>query len=54
MYAGLFSDKVIDHFMSPRNCGTMAGADGEGAYRDPACGDYLIIQIKVKDNRIQD
>lgn len=54
MYCGLFTDKVIDHFMAPRNCGTMPDADGEGIFGDPDCGDYLTIQIKVKDNQIKD
>ena len=54
MFCESFTDKVIDHFMTPRNCGTMADPDGEGSFGDPGCGDYLIIQIKVKDNCIED
>ena len=54
MYNGLFTDTVIDHFLTPRNCGTMSDPDGEGSYGDPDCGDYLTIQIKVRDNRIED
>lgn len=54
MYCESFTDKVIDHFMAPRNCGTMTDADGEGDFGDPDCGDYLTIQIKVKDNCIHD
>ncbi|MFA9465724.1 MAG: iron-sulfur cluster assembly scaffold protein [Velocimicrobium sp.] len=54
MYCESFSDKVIDHFMTPRNCGTMSDANGEGCFGDPDCGDYLTIQIKVKDNHIED
>lgn len=54
MYNESFTNQVIDHFMSPRNCGTMTDANGEGSFGDPDCGDYLTIQIKVKDNRIED
>lgn len=54
MYRDSFTDKVMDHFMAPRNCGTMVDADAEGSYGDAACGDYLTIQMKVKDNRIED
>ena len=50
----MYSDKVIEHFMSPRNVGTMVDADGEGTYGDPNCGDFLTIYIKVKDNIIED
>lgn len=54
VYYESFTDKVIDYFMSPRNCGTMLDADGEGSFGDPECGDYLTIQIKVKNNCIED
>jgi nitrogen fixation NifU-like protein len=49
-----FTDKTIEHFMSPRNAGTMVDADGEGSFGDPNCGDFLTIYIKVKDNVISD
>ena len=52
MYCELFTDKVIEHFMTPRNCGTLPDANGEGSFGDPSCGDYLTVYIKVKDNRI--
>lgn len=50
----MYSNKVIEHFMTPRNVGTMVDADGEGSYGDPNCGDSLNIYIKVKDNIIED
>ena len=49
-----YSDKVIEHFMSPRNVGSMTDADAEGSYGDPECGDYLTFYIKVDENRITD
>lgn len=49
-----YSDKVIEHFMSPRNVGTMPDADAEGVYGDPECGDSLTVYLKVKDNVITD
>ena len=50
----MYSDKVIEHFMSPRNVGSMVDADGVGKFGDPNCGDSLTIYIKVKDNVIDD
>lgn len=50
----LYTDTVIDHFMSPRNVGNMVDPDGVGAFGDPGCGDSLTIYIKVKDDRIED
>lgn len=49
-----YTNKVIEHFMSPRNVGSMPDADGEGSFGDPGCGDSLTIYIKVKDNKISD
>lgn len=49
---GEYTDKVIEHFMSPRNVGNMLDADGEGDFGDPDCGDFLTIYIKVKENII--
>lgn len=46
--------KVIEHFMSPRNVGSMKDADGEGQYGDLKCGDSLTVYIKVEDNIIKD
>lgn len=54
MSCGSFTDKVIDHFMCPRNSGTMPDFDAIGTCGDPACGDSLTIYIKVKDNVICD
>lgn len=51
---GEFTDLVIDHFMCPRNVGSMPDADGEGTCGDPGCSDSLTIYIKVKDNVITD
>lgn len=49
-----YSTKVIEHFMSPHNVGSMVEYDGKGTYGHPGCGDSLTIYIKVKDNIIED
>ena len=49
-----YSDKVIEHFMCPQNAHTMPDADAEGMVGDPACGDCLVMYIKVQDNKIAD
>jgi NifU-like protein involved in Fe-S cluster formation len=40
-----YTDKVIEHFMSPRNVGSMPDADGEGRFGDPDCGDSLTLYV---------
>lgn len=49
-----FTDTVIDHFLSPRNVGSMPNADGIGECGDPNCGDSLTIYIKVEDGIIKE
>jgi nitrogen fixation NifU-like protein len=49
-----YSDKVIEHFMCPRNVGNMPDADAEGTYGDISCGDSLTVYIKIEDNIITD
>ena len=50
----IYSDKVMDHFMHPRNVGEIEIADGIGEVGNPVCGDMMTFYIKVKDNRLED
>ena len=50
----IYSDKVMDHFMNPRNVGEIKDADGIGEEGNPVCGDMMTFYIKVKDNRLED
>jgi len=50
----MYSEKVMDHFMNPRNVGEMKDADGIGEVGNPTCGDLMKIFIKVKGNVITD
>ena len=49
-----YSEKVMDHFMHPRNVGEIENADGIGEVGNPVCGDMMTFYIKVKDNRLDD
>jgi nitrogen fixation NifU-like protein len=50
----VYSEKVMDHFMHPRNVGEIEDADGIGEVGNPVCGDMMTFYIKVKDNRLAD
>ena len=50
----LYSDKVMDHFMNPRNVGDLEKPDGVGEVGNPTCGDMMTFMISVKDDRIAD
>jgi nitrogen fixation NifU-like protein len=50
----VYSDKVMDHFMHPRNVGEIENADGIGEVGNPVCGDMMTFYIKVKDDKLTD
>ena len=49
-----YTKKVMEHFMNPRNVGTIENADGYGKVGNPVCGDLMEMYIKVKDDKIED
>ena len=49
-----YSDKVMDHFMSPRNVGVIEDADGVGRAGNPVCGDLMEMSVKIHDEVITD
>ncbi len=50
----MYTKKVKDHFMNPRNVGSMDNPDGEGEIGNPQCGDIMHIDIKVENGIIVD
>ena len=48
----LYSAKVMDHFMNPRNVGIMEDADGVGQVGSARCGDTMKIYLKIQDGII--
>ncbi len=50
----MYSEKVVEFFMHPRNMGRLDPADGVGEVGNPRCGDVMKIYIQVRDNRIDD
>ncbi|UCG43552.1 MAG: Fe-S cluster assembly scaffold protein NifU [candidate division WOR-3 bacterium] len=50
----MYSEKVMDHFRSPRNVGEIEDPDGVGEIGNPVCGDMMTFYVKVKDNVLTD
>ena len=48
----MYSPKVMDHFMNPRNVGEIENADGVGEEGNPTCGDAMRLTIRVEDGKI--
>ena len=50
----LYSEKVMDHFMHPRNVGSIEDASGIGEVGNAKCGDIMKIYLKIVDDIIWD
>ena len=50
----LYSEKVMDHFMNPRNVGVIEDASGVGEVGNAKCGDIMKIYLQIEDNIIVD
>ncbi|HSV26688.1 MAG TPA: iron-sulfur cluster assembly scaffold protein, partial [Sedimentisphaerales bacterium] len=50
-----YTDKVMDHFLNPRNVGEIENPDGIGEVGSLACGDALKLTFRLgPDSRIAD
>ena len=50
----LYSEKVMDHFLHPRNVGVIEDADAVGEVGNSKCGDIMKMYLKIEDDVIQD
>ena len=50
----LYSEKVMDHFMHPRNVGIIENADGVGEVGNAKCGDIMKIYLRIENDVITD
>lgn len=50
----MYSQKVMEHFMNPRNVGEIEDPSGVGMVGNPQCGDIMKLTIKVENNRVVD
>ena len=50
----MYSEKVMDHFMNPRNMGEIGNADGVGQVGNPKCGDIMKMYLKIENDVIVD
>ena len=50
----LYTETVMDHFMHPRNVGTLEHPDAEGEVGNAKCGDIMKIYLKIDNDIITD
>lgn len=43
----IYSKKVMQHFLKPKNMGKIKNPDGIGKAGNPVCGDVMYIYIKI-------
>lgn len=48
----LYSEKVMDHFMHPRNVGEMENPSGVGEVGNAKCGDIMRMYLKIDENDV--
>lgn len=50
----LYSEKVMDHFLNPRNLGIIEDADAVGEVGNAKCGDIMKMYLKINNDIIED
>ena len=50
----MYTKKLMDHFMNPRNVGVIENPDGYAKVGSPSCGDMMEIFLKIEDGVIVD
>lgn len=49
-----YSEILLDHFSHPRNVGDIEEPDGEGNITNPACGDMMRLQLRIRGGVIEE
>ena len=50
----LYSEKVMEHFLHPRNVGIIEDANAVGEVGNAKCGDIMKMYMKIEDDTIKD
>ena len=50
----MYSEKVMDHFVNPRNVGELENANAIGEVGNLKCGDIMKIYMRIEDDIIKD
>ena len=48
----MYTEKVMDHFMHPRNVGEIENASGVGTVGNAKCGDIMRIYLDIDENQV--
>lgn len=48
----IYSAKVLDYFLDPQHAYRMEQPDGIGVVGDLSCGDFFVMYVRVRDERL--
>lgn len=47
-----YSEKVVDHYLNPRNVGELEDASGRGTVGNAVCGDIMRVYLDIDDDQV--
>ncbi|MBI2126174.1 MAG: SUF system NifU family Fe-S cluster assembly protein [Thaumarchaeota archaeon] len=50
----MYAENILDHYKSPRNYGKLKNPTVTYKDSNPLCGDEVVIQVELTDNKIAD
>ena len=50
----MYNEKVMDHFLNPRNAGEIENASGVGEVGNAKCGDIMRMYVRIEDDVLVD
>lgn len=53
-FDSVYNQKILDHFLHPRNVGEIEHADGYAKIGDPTCGDFIKVWLRIENEIIID
>tara|TARA_Y100000310_G_scaffold341089_1_gene439066 strand:- start:7307 stop:7723 length:417 start_codon:yes stop_codon:yes gene_type:complete len=51
---GMYRENILDHYKHPHNHGTIENPDIKFTENNPLCGDVITVNLKLKDNKVED
>lgn len=52
--ASMYQQVILEHYRKPRNKGELEDATVEVHMLNPSCGDEVLLQLKIEDDRVAD
>ena len=50
----LYRLNILDHYKNPRNFGEIGSNSKSSRKANPSCGDRISIDLKIKNNKVED